>query len=61
MVASIQTNKLFSGKIYAKSKPNSCVNDIDNSLNFDLVMPYHDLMCDVTQRDAGKFVNNIVS
>lgn len=60
MVASIQTNKLFSGKIYAKSKPNSCVTDVTNSLTFDLSMPYHDLMCDVKQKDAGKFVNDII-
>jgi len=60
MVASIQTNKLFSGKIYAKSKPNSSVTDVTNSLNFDLSMPYHDLMCNVIQREAGKFVNDII-
>jgi len=60
MVASIKTNKLFSGKIYAKSKPNSCVTDVTNSLNFDLAMGYHDLVCDVKQKDAGKFVNDLV-
>lgn len=23
-------------------------------------MPYHDLMCDVKQKEAGKFINDIV-
>lgn len=60
MIATIQTNKLFSGKIYAKSKPNSCVTDVTSSLSFDLNMPYHDLLCDVKQKDAGRFTNDIV-
>lgn len=60
MKVNVQTNKLFSGKIYAKSKPNSCVNDVTNSLDFDIVMPFHDLMCDVKQRDQGKFSNDII-
>ena len=28
MVATITTNKIFSGKIYAKENPNSCVVDV---------------------------------
>lgn len=100
MVARIQTNKLFQGKIYAKTKPNSCMNDISDSLDFDLVsifknrsnfnrfikmffnwnlleinnfksftntfitllqvMPYNDLLCDVKQKEHGKFANDIV-
>jgi hypothetical protein len=60
MVATIQTNKLFSGKIYAKSKPNSCVTDVTSALSFELTMPYHDLLCDVKQKDAGRFSNDIV-
>ena len=60
MVARIQTNKLFQGKIYVKTKPNSCMNDIADSLDFDLVMPYNDLLCDVKQKEHGKFTNDIV-
>lgn len=60
MVARIQTNKLFQGKIYAKTKPNSCMNDIVESLDFDLRMPYNDLLCDVKQKEHGKFSNDIV-
>lgn len=60
MIASVQTSKLFNGKIYAKSKPNSCVNDVSNSLDFDIVMPFHDVMCDVKQVNAGSFANDIV-
>ncbi|XP_015784540.1 uncharacterized protein LOC107362058 [Tetranychus urticae] len=60
MVASVQTSKVFNGKIYAKSKPNSCVSDIKNSLDFEIIMPYHDLMCDVKQENSGKFSNDII-
>lgn len=60
MIARVETSKIFNGKIYAKSKPNSCVNDVSNSLEFDIIMPFHDLMCDVKQRDQGKFSNDII-
>lgn len=60
MIASVQTSKLFNGKIYAKSKPNSCVNDVKNSLEFEITMPYHDLMCDVKQQNQAKFSNDII-
>lgn len=60
MIAHIATNKIFNGKIYAKSKPNSCVNDISNSLEFEISMPYHNLECDVKQASHGKFYNDIV-
>jgi putative uncharacterized protein (fragment) len=60
MVAKIKTSKLFSGKIYAKTKPNSCVNDVSGSLNFEISMPYHDLMCDVKQKSSGEFTNDII-
>lgn len=60
MIAQIKASKLFDGKIYAKSNPNSCVNDVSNSLEFGIVMPFHDLMCDVKQSDQGKFSNDII-
>jgi putative uncharacterized protein (fragment) len=60
MTAQIKTNKLFNGKIYAKSNPKSCVKDVSNSLEFDIIMPFYDLMCDVKQIDHGKFSNDII-
>ncbi|GAB6029742.1 hypothetical protein CHUAL_005458 [Chamberlinius hualienensis] len=60
MVAKVKTNKVFNGKIYAKSKPTSCVNDIENSLDFDLAMPYNDVNCNVKREAAGLFTNDIV-
>lgn len=60
MVAQVRTSKLFNGKIYAKSKPNSCVNDVSNTLDFEISMPFHDVMCDVKQVDAGSFANDII-
>ncbi|XP_074604175.1 uncharacterized protein LOC141857583 [Brevipalpus obovatus] len=60
MIAHVQTSKLFNGKVYAKSKPNSCVNDVTNSLEFEITMPFHDLMCDVKMKDQGKFSNDII-
>lgn len=60
MVAQVRTSKLFNGKIYAKSKPNSCVNDVSNTLDFEISMPFHDVMCDVKQVEAGSFANDII-
>jgi len=60
MVAQVKTSRLFDGKIYAKSKPNSCVNDVSNTLDFEISMPFHDVMCDVKQVDAGSFANDII-
>ncbi|CAH0773858.1 unnamed protein product [Bemisia tabaci] len=60
MVARVHTNKMFSGKVYAKSRPNSCVMDVDNSLDFELHLGYHDLNCDVKQDAPGKFTTDII-
>ncbi|KAI1289816.1 hypothetical protein HDE_09060 [Halotydeus destructor] len=60
MTAIVKTSKLFNGKIYAKSKPNSCVSDISNTLDFEIVMPFHDVMCGVSQSAPGTFSNDII-
>ncbi|XP_034231459.1 uncharacterized protein LOC117639693 [Thrips palmi] len=60
MVARVQTNKVFNGKVYAKSRPNSCVSDVVNSLDFQLKLGYHDLNCDVKQDAPGKFSADII-
>lgn len=60
MVASIHTNRLFDGKVYAKNRPNSCVNDVKNTLDFDLHLDYHSVNCDVRQDNPGKFFTEII-
>ena len=60
MMAKVRTTKVFDGKIYAKSKPNICVNDISNSLEFEIKMKYNDVECDVKQQSKGQFNNDIV-
>ncbi|XP_037075431.1 uncharacterized protein LOC119096634 [Pollicipes pollicipes] len=60
MVAHIKTSKLFSGKVYAKGNPNTCVTDVNNSLEFELTMGYSDLECDVKRDGPGKYHNDVV-
>ncbi|KAI1292484.1 hypothetical protein HDE_06924 [Halotydeus destructor] len=60
MRAVIQTNRIFGGKVYDKTKPNSCVNNVKSSLEFDLNMPFSDISCDVKQLEPGTFSNSIV-
>ncbi|KAH1006050.1 hypothetical protein HUJ04_006931 [Dendroctonus ponderosae] len=60
MVARIQTSKLFDGKIYAKGSPNSCVRDVNNSLEFELSMAYDNLECNVRKNGLGRYVNDVV-
>ena len=60
MVTRVRTSRLFNGKIYAKNKPNKCVNDITNSLEFDIKMKYNNDECDVKQSSPGHFTNDIV-
>lgn len=60
MVARVRTSKVFDGKIYAKSKPNLCVNDISSSLEFEINMRYHDVDCDVKEATPGHFSSDIV-
>ncbi|XP_076307552.1 uncharacterized protein LOC143223443 isoform X2 [Tachypleus tridentatus] len=60
MVAKVTSSKLFNGKVYAKKRPNSCVQDVVNRLDFEIKMSYHDLDCDVQQQGFGQFFNDIV-
>ncbi|XP_042903119.1 uncharacterized protein [Parasteatoda tepidariorum] len=60
MIAKVKTSKVFNGRIYAKSRPNSCVADVANSIDFEIKMAYHDLNCDVKQESFGEFSNDIV-
>lgn len=60
MVARVRTNRIFRGKIYARERPNSCVRDIVGSLDFDITLPYHDLMCDVRHDAPERFTTDII-
>ncbi|XP_050303993.1 uncharacterized protein LOC126741569 isoform X2 [Anthonomus grandis grandis] len=60
MIAKIQTSKLFDGKIYAKGSPNSCVQDVNNSLEFELSMAYDNLECNVRKNGLGRYINDVV-
>lgn len=63
MVAQVSSSKTFKGKIYVKSRPSSCVNDVRESLQFELTMRYHDENCDVrasSNSKQGVFSNDIV-
>ncbi|XP_045618140.1 uncharacterized protein [Procambarus clarkii] len=60
MLARISTSTLFDGKVYAKNRPNSCVTDVKNSTDFEIVLPYNDVNCDVVQDGPGTFSTNIV-
>ncbi|KFM57153.1 hypothetical protein X975_21511, partial [Stegodyphus mimosarum] len=60
MVAFVKTTRIFNGKVYVKSRPNSCVTDVINSMEFEIRMAYHDLNCDVKQQGHSEFANDIV-
>ncbi|EEC00548.1 conserved hypothetical protein, partial [Ixodes scapularis] len=60
MVAKVKTSKVFNGKVYAKARPNSCVTDVVNSLDFQIRMAYHELECDIKQESLGQFSTDIV-
>lgn len=60
MVAKIRTSKIFNGKIYAKGSPNSCVNDVTASLDFELRMAYNDIECNVHKDGLGRYSNDII-
>lgn len=61
MVARVKTNKVFNGKIYAKNAPLSCMNDITNSMDFELTMAFNDA-CSISRANSGNgvFSNDIV-
>ena len=53
MIATVRTNKIFNGKVYAKDNPNSCVTDVENGIEFSIKMGYNDIECNVKRK--GKF------
>lgn len=60
MVVRVKTNRIFSGKLYAKERPNSCVTDVSRGLDFELRLGYQDLDCDVKQEEYGKYFTEVV-
>jgi putative uncharacterized protein (fragment) len=60
MTAKISTNRIFDGKIYAKNTPNSCLNDVMASLDFELPMFYNDPRCNVQRYNSSFFANDII-
>ena len=60
MVATVRTNKIFNGKIYAKDNPNSCVVDVENAIEFDIKMGYNDIECNVKRKSQGVYSNEVI-
>lgn len=60
MIATVRTNKLFNGKIYAKDNPNSCVVDVDNKIEFSIKMGYADIECNVKRKSQGFYANEVI-
>ena len=60
MVAHVRTNRVFNGRMYGRSRPNSCVVDVDRSLDFQLKLGYNDINCDVMKNRGGKFSSEVI-
>ena len=44
----------------AKENPNSCVIDVENSIEFSIKMAYNDLECDVKRKSMGVYTNEVI-
>ena len=60
MIATVRTNKIFNGKIYAKDNPNSCVVDVDSAIEFNIKMGYNDIECNVKRKSQGVYTNEVI-
>jgi len=60
MIATVRTNKIFNGKIYAKDNPNSCVVDVESGIEFKIAMGYNDIECNVKRQARGSVYSNEV-
>lgn len=63
MLVQVSSSKSFKGRIYAKSRPSSCMTDVRDSSKFELSMRYHDPNCDVrssSNRQQGVFSNDVI-
>ena len=60
MVAKVRTNRVFDGRMYGKSRPNSCTVDVRRSLDFELQLGFNDINCDVRQDVPGKYASDVI-
>ena len=61
MIATVRTNKIFNGKVYAKDNPNSCVTDVENGIEFSITMGYNDIECNVKRKGMKPFECNLLA
>ena len=60
MVAKVRTNRVFDGRMYGKTRPNSCTVDVRRSLDFELYLGFNDINCDVRQDIPGKYASDVI-
>ncbi|XP_059099096.1 uncharacterized protein LOC131893159 [Tigriopus californicus] len=60
MIAKVHTNRVFNGKIYGKTRPNSCTINVENKLDFELYLGFNDIDCDVKQETPGRFGSDVI-
>ena len=60
MVAKVRTNRVFDGRMYGKTRPNSCTVDVRRSLDFELYLGFNDIDCDVKQEIPGKYASDVI-
>ena len=60
MVAKVRTNRVFDGRMYGKTRPNSCTVDVRRSLDFELFLGFNDINCDVRQEIPGKYASDVI-
>ena len=51
---------MFNGKMYSKTQPNSCLVDVSNSLEFELLLEYNDINCAVAPDSRGRYATDII-
>lgn len=60
MTATIRTTTLFDGKVYAKGSPVTCMEDIENTMEFTITMKYTDIECGVRREGLGGYINDVI-
>ena len=56
----MRTNRVFDGRMYGKTRPNSCTVDVRRSLDFELYLGFNDINCDVRQDIPGKYASDVI-
>merc|ERR1719348_1201055 len=60
MTANIRTTTLFDGKVYAKGSPVTCMEDIENTMEFSITMKYTDIECGVRREGLGGYITEVI-